>query len=439
MEKPWLSDAKKIISVDSSPFVGIADVCAAYAEICERMSIPFRFVLDGEGIVVNPLDEPSYVSYSSLETKDPGPHSFWDKTNYNPFDASISANQLYGLGVAGSKLSFLQQIYALKHLKESSGLPKVSLFGGSFSNMEEEMNTPEIEKWTKQGLSFLVSRPTSRRVLKGICGKAKVRFSIPLGEKEAKLKSQHFFEEDTATQMRIFRGVTTHGASLSAKNSDNALFKLVEYLKMLPQGVLILNMEAGHSTDQVPAEAVLELNLSQPVDDTVANKLIDLVEILNSLENRYETYRKEKADLLPTLNMGKLRHSNEFLFLDVSFFIPKGYSKEKLLLDLNQIRESLDRYKINFEIRQYLAPLGFKEPTELLDKMKHTFTKHSMDWKEGESVIESAARKLNEKSAPCLQFGIGAGLDNIDEPNETISFEDIDLSIQSFIDIMEQY
>lgn len=435
-----IKDSKAVIAVDSNSFVGVTDICAHYANLCEALSLDYEFVNDGTAILVNPkITDPELLIHNILETKDPGPHSFWDKTNSNPYEASISENKLFGLGVASSKLSLLQQIYAIKKLKDQGKAPKVILFGGSYSQVDEDIASDPFSKILTNVKDVLVSRPTSGRMLEGICGKAKVRFEIPLGEKESELKSRHFHQEDTATQTRIFRGITTHGASPSADTTTNALRKMLQYLEMLPQGVLILNMEAGHSTDQVPAEAVLELNLSQPVDDSVSNKLLALIKELDSLSEKFVKNRDQTNKRLPRLNIGKLRHSEKSLFLDVSFFMNSDFSKENLLVILNEIRDELTKYKLDFELRQFMEPLVFKTKNDLNGRLANILEAHLLPINKGESVIESAARKIHEAGANCLQFGIGVGLGNVDEPNEQIEIEILEKSVKVFEELMETY
>lgn len=435
-----VEESKSIIAIDSSPFVGTGEICLYYAKLCERLGLDYELLNENTSILVNAsVQEAEVLIYNTLETKDPGPHSFWDETNSNPYEASLNGENFFGLGVAGSKLNLLQQIVALKKIKETGCNPNVVLFGASYSEKSTDLKLVKEKGILSNNTAVLVSRPTSGRLLKGICGKAKVRFELPLGKREAELKSKHFHQEDTATQTRIFRGHTTHGASPAARTTTNAFKKLIDYVEMLPQGVLILNMEAGHSTDQVPSEAVLELNLSQPIDDSVANKLLDLVKKLEKWDESFQQIAKSSGALLPSLNIGKLRHSEESLFLDVSFFLPKEYSKEKLLISLNDIRTELKTYNLNFEIRKFLEPKNFNEDRKMNASICSSLESLGEELIYGESVIESVARNVNELGISCLQFGLGIGLGNIDEPNEYIKTSDIEKSMEFFKSLMEKY
>ena len=425
-----LQRIQKAVSIDSTPFVGVAEICAYYAEVCESLSLPYEFVREGEGILVNPSNDSELLIYNTLETKDPGPHSFWDKSHSNPFDATISGDDIIGLGVASSKLGMLFQIEALHNFyKKNNQLPNLSLYGGSYSNMTEELEDEQLAPYLKDNKDVLVMRPTSGRLMSGICAKAKIRFQIPLSEKESELKKKHFHEEDTATQTRIFRGVTTHGASPNKKIETDAFRKLMDYLEFLPQGILILTMEAGHSTDQVPAEAVLELNLSQPVGESVANKLISLVKRIDDVEEQFKRRRERKKEDLPRLNIGKLRHTEENLNLDVSFYLPIEVPKERLYLELNRFRNEMKDFKLDYEVRQFMEGVVFTESERFKTAILASLEESNSKIQYAESVIESVARHLHKKKCNLIQFGVPTGLGNIDEPNEVISMTQVNQSI----------
>jgi acetylornithine deacetylase/succinyl-diaminopimelate desuccinylase-like protein len=435
-----LQRIQKAVSIDSTPFVGVAEICAYYAEVCEELSLPYEFVREGEGILVNPSKDSELLIYNTLETKEPGPHSFWDKSHSNPFDATLSGDDIIGLGVASSKLGLLLQIESLhRFFKEHKKLPNISFYGGSYSNMADEMEDEKLSPYLASNKDVLVMRPTSGRLMTGICAKAKIRFQIPLSAKEAELKKKHFHEEDTATQTRIFRGVTTHGASPYKRAETDAFRKLIDYLEFLPQGVLILTMEAGHSTDQVPAEAVLELNLSQPVGESVANKLLSLVKRIDEVEEQFKRRRERKQEDLPRLNIGKLRHTEENLNLDVSFYLPIEVPKERLYLELNRFRKEMKDFKLDYEVRQFMEGVVFTESEKFKASMLDCLKENNREVQFAESVIESVARALHKRKCNLIQFGVPTGLGNIDEPNEVITRKQVEESVKIIQSLAARY
>lgn len=434
-------DYRRIISLDSSPFVGVVDLCAAYAELCEKLGLKYEFVNDGLAILVfgNSKSASDLFIYNDLETDEPGPHSLWDESNQNPFEATISRERLIGLGVAGSKLSMLNQMFALKKWKDQGGEPSVCLLGGAFSNLKEDLASPFVSKAIESCKNILVSRPTSSRVLTGICGYAKVKFNIPLGKQESDLKKKHLEDEDTSTQTRIFRGRTTHGASLNKKADEDAFVKLVDYLRMLPEGVLVLTMEAGHSVNAVASEAILELNLSQPVAGSSSSKLIALVDELSKLSQSFNEQRSNGDSQLPNLNIGKLRHNPEHLELGVGFYLPHDFNKEKLLLSLNQVQKNLEATGIEFRVADFQEGAEFEKDDAFLSNIKQLLNQKNIEWNEGDSVMKSASRRLSSFRKPMLQFGLANGLGNVNEPNESVEVKDIEDSIDLFFSIMERY
>ncbi|MEC9283228.1 MAG: hypothetical protein VX642_10975 [Bdellovibrionota bacterium] len=432
-------DYSKIVSLDSSPFVGISDLCLFYASLCERMNLSYECLEENQGIMVytNKID-PEIFIYNDIETEEPGPHSLWDETNQNPFEATLKKERLYGLGVAGSKISFLTQLYALERLQKEGKKTSVCLFAGSFSNLKQDIENPLVKTALQSTKQVIVSRPTSSRLLLGNCGYAKVKFQIPLDETESELRRRHLEGEDTSTQTRIFRGRTTHGASVEKLRDEDAFVKLIEYLRMLPDGVLVLSMEAGHSVNAVASEAILELNLSQPVGKSVAKKLLDLVDQINLLIEKYKSMRGDDTSKLPNLNIGKLRHYEDCVELGMSFYLPHDYTKEDLLAELKIIEQNLEKDSVQFKLTEFLAGFEFKQTDESVQRWKAAFDKHKISWRTGDSVMKSASRKLSAFGQSMVQFGLASGLGNINEPNEYVESTQLKDSIELFYTMMEQ-
>ena len=432
-------DYSKVVSLDSSPFVGISDLCSFYEDLCKRMGLNFESLENKQGIMVytNKLS-PEIFIYNDIETEEPGPHSLWDETNQNPFEATLKKDQLFGLGVAGSKISFLTQLYALEKLVKEAKSPSVCLFAGSFTNLKKDIERPLVKTALQASKQIIVSRPTSSRLLLGNCGYAKVKFQIPLDANESELRRRHLEGEDTSTQTRIFRGRTTHGASVEKVRDEDAFIKLIEYLRMLPEAVLVLSMEAGHSVNAVASEAILELNLSQPVGKGVAKKLLDLVDEINLLIEKYKSMRGDDSSKLPNLNIGKLRHYEDMVELGMSFYLPHDYTKEDLLDELKNIESNLEKDKISFKLSEFLAGFEFKNTTENTKRWQDAFKKHELEWRTGDSVMKSASRKLSAFGESMVQFGLASGLGNINEPNESVDSAQLKKSIDLFYTIMEQ-
>ena len=435
-----LEEFRKLVALDSSPFVGLGELVDSYRALAESLGLEVKLLEGGQSLLVKAAGvKADLLVYNDLETEEPGPHSLWDQSNQNPFEATIHKDQVIGLGVAGSKLSLLCQIQALAKLQSESVKPRVVLFGGAFSRLTADLLQNDVNESLRQAQHILVSRPTSGRLMTGLCGYAKVKFILPLSEKEAEWRRRHMEEEDTSTQTRIFRGRTTHGAAPEKSLEEDALRKLVAYLRNLPEGVLILSMEAGHSVHAVASEAILELNLSQPVEESCAQKLIFLIDQLDDLQSEYQAQQVAMGNQLPRLNVGKLRHRSDHLELGVAFYLPHNYSKQKLLLQLNHIRRRSELYGLDFSIDEFSEGQKFVKDESWLQEWRHLLREFDIPFSEGDSVMKTAARNFIDFAKPMLQFGLGHGLGNVNEPNESIAIKDLERATQMFEKLWRGY
>lgn len=109
----FIDAAKALIAADSSPGQGTVEAIRFLQQLAT--SFGFRTTIQedvsGGTAQANIFIEPSHAAKkllleTHLDTTSPGAFALWSKTGYNPFQASIRGDEIYGLGAADVKLDF---------------------------------------------------------------------------------------------------------------------------------------------------------------------------------------------------------------------------------------------------------------------------------------------------------------------------------------------
>lgn len=436
----FLNDCKELISIDSGPNQGTESVVNFISSLCKKKKITSKIIsIDGiKSILINyDIENTKVLFHSDLSTLDPGPYSLWTETNQNPFETSIIKNDLYGLGVASSKTSILCQIYALEKLIKKEVKSNVALLGTG-SNISEQGLKDILSQECESIEAVVVSHPTNLRPSIGTCAKANVKLKVKFSTEELQWRSLHLEEESTSTQTKIFRAKTSHGAD--PYREDGAFRKLLEYLEMMPAGLCVLSVEAGHSMDSVPAEALLELDLSKNFEDTISKNLVAVVHKFDSIiaDNFSKVAINEYEVSLPKFNIGLVETLDEHVELSIQFYLPQIVNQEVFQSWLTQINKNLEDLPANIELLDYLPATKFNYESEKIDFIKDIIIAKNLNANELYIIEESKSRFYNNLEYPVLNWGAGTGLGNVFSPNEKINLSEMNQSIEIYEQWMEK-
>ncbi|MFK8137473.1 MAG: M20/M25/M40 family metallo-hydrolase [Bdellovibrionales bacterium] len=427
-------EGQHIIGIDSGPFHGSKDICAYFSELAEKLGLSFRLIEQddhNQAILINETDiSKQTVFVTNLDTKDPGPYSFWTKTNHNPFEATIAEDFIYGLGSADSKLCLLTQMQALSETKNKN----VALLGCVQQEKSSSENLRGLDSLPKK---VIVSKPTGLRLSNGICGKTAIDIHIPFTQREQELRSKHQAEESTATQSRIFRAKSTHAAI--SVFEETAFGKLFDYLEKLPDNILLLNMECESDYDMAAPEALLEINLAQPVEDSVLKKFKEvLASLLKFGQGRFKNIAvREYETKLPRLHFGTIHLDESGIKFQIIAYFPKTLKKEMLDRWLKDLESNFSQYSITADIFELLRPELYDFPPETFRVFQDSLNALSLNSEPMISVAESDGRLFANLDVPTLVFGPGKGLGNIHEPNEKIKIDELKNSVVIYKNMME--
>ncbi|MEQ1878678.1 MAG: M20/M25/M40 family metallo-hydrolase, partial [Bdellovibrionia bacterium] len=194
----FLEACRKFISIDSSPHNGTTEIAAFAADLCRQAGLHVEIqegVVRGvnqSNLIARPVEGrpgDELLLQAHLDTVDPGSYSLWTETDRNPFNATIKAGSIYGLGAADVKLDFLCKLYAIKSLgKREWKLPFVLV--GTYGE--------EIGMWGARQLIHekkisakraILGEPSEMQVIYASNGIALIDIQIPFSADEKKYRA----------------------------------------------------------------------------------------------------------------------------------------------------------------------------------------------------------------------------------------------------------
>jgi len=324
----FLELCKKIISIESTPSTGNAEVALFCAKLCREAGLEvtlqertFKDQPNYNLLARPPSYKPSQeevIFQTHLDTVEPGPLGNWTKTDSNPFKATIEGDKIYGLGTADVKLDFLCKLFSLTKFKDQKFKRPFVLVGTYAEEVGMHGAQFLMESKAVKAKMAIVGEPSELQIVYANNGYMIVEFTILFSEDEKAHRSSN--TGMSRTQEKMFHGKAVH--SSTPHLGDNAILKLVNYVAKLPRGTAIIKATGGSSVNTVPADAEIEIDGAKVFTNSVGEKLVDLVKELQKLEREFLNFEnKQFSPAFPTLNPGALETNDEGLKLIVSFRI----------------------------------------------------------------------------------------------------------------------
>ncbi len=319
---------KKIISIESTPSTGNAEVALFCATLFRNAGLDVTLqertfrnqrnynILARPPSSKSPKEEVLFQTH--LDTVDPGPLGTWTKTDSNPFKATIEGDKIYGLGTADVKLDFLCKFFSLLRFKDQK-FKKPFVLVGTYAE-EVGMHGAQflMESKAVSAKMAIVGEPSELQIVYANNGYMIVEFKILFSDEEKAHNTSNL--DMVRTQEKMFHGKAVH--SSTPHLGDNAILKLVNYVAKLPRGTAILKASGGSSVNTVPADAEIEIDGTKVFNNSVGEKLVELIKELQKLEREFLSFEnKQFSPGFPTLNPGALETTEAGLKLTVSFRI----------------------------------------------------------------------------------------------------------------------
>jgi acetylornithine deacetylase/succinyl-diaminopimelate desuccinylase-like protein len=421
----FLDLCKKIISIESTPSTGNADVALFCASLCRDagldVTLQERTFRDqtNYNILARPKNskppKEEIIFQTHLDTVEPGPLGNWTKTDSNPFKATIEGDKIYGLGTADVKLDFLCKLFSLGKFKDQK-LKRPFVLVGTYAE-EVGMHGAQflMESKAVNAKMAIVGEPSELQIVYANNGYMIVDFTILFSEEEKAHNSSNL--DMARTQEKMFHGKAVH--SSTPHLGDNAILKLVNYVAKLPRGTAILKASGGSSVNTVPADAEIEIDGAKVFNNSIGEKLVDLVKELQKLEREFLNFEnKAFSPAFPTLNPGALETFTEGLKLTVSFRITPDIESKQIEEWVTRLEKFSSKHGMKFN-RSRLSPPAL---TSLKSDLVTVALEISKSLKLSEKPITKASGTecsvYNQYGLDSIVLGPGVSIGNSHTANE---------------------
>ncbi|MEO0335843.1 MAG: M20/M25/M40 family metallo-hydrolase, partial [Pseudomonadota bacterium] len=309
----FLDCCRKVIGLESTPSHGNREVSEFLGSVARDFGFHVEFQqenlngLEQINLLIRPsesLPEDELLLQTHLDTVEPGNFGKWTKTQSNPFNATIYGDELYGLGVADTKLDFVCKLFAAKTFL-SKGLKRPFVLVGTFGAQSGMAGAVKLIRRKQVNCKMaLVGEPTNMGLVHAGQGLAVVEISIPFSQEEMDYRKEHDLMESSSTQSKMFAGKAAH--SSRPQLGENAIVKMLDYLTQSPSGLAIMDLDGGVNFNSVPDTAVLEIDLVAGFREPIVPKISEVLKRAKEVESQFKAFSSEPLEA-PTMNIGICR------------------------------------------------------------------------------------------------------------------------------------
>lgn len=382
-----------------------------------------------------------FMFESHLDTADPGPFELWKRTRHNPFEASIVEGNIYGLGAADCKLDILCKLEALRLFssQKRSGLSLSPVVVGTFGEHEGMTGAlRQIRKNKVAGKLALIGEPSNLQVLVAGKGSARVEIRIPFESDENIFREEHNLRESTSTMSKSFHGKSAH--SSTPHLGESAVTKLFEYLKSLPEDLVIMEVEGGVNFNTIPSTAFLEIDPFSGFKLPMSKKLRHIVKAIDRLESKFSQYKD--ADFnppSPTFCVGSIRTRESSVDIEGIVGITPRISNETYETWIKEFGELCQQVGADFRVNDYKRPYRTDSQSNLVRASQDILTKMGRESDLGTHSSTNEASLFSRVGMECISFGPGTREGNIHTPEEHVKLQDLKAAVEFYRQLMERF
>ncbi len=444
----FLDDCRKLIGLESTPSHGNLGCAEFVGRLCEQAGLHVEFQRESVGgldqcnVIARPQkDMPAkeILLQTHLDTVPAGHFSTWNKTQSNPFNASIYNDVLYGLGVADAKLDFLCKLDAAKKVMSKpmkTPFVLVGTFGGAQAAMAGAIKL--IRKKKVNATHALIGEPTGMRLVNAGTGCALVEVSIPFSPEERAYRRDHDLMEVTSTQSRMFSGKAAHSSDPSA--GDNAIMKMLEYLAQLPEGIAVMDLNGGVNENSVPANAVLEVDMVAGFKDPIRPKISKIHASLLKLAEDLSSFTEEGfSPPHPTMNIGIVRTNEAEVRLSGSCRLPPSVTDDIYEAWMKKLNLAVLEVGATFRVKDYKRGFASDPGTPFVQGAQGILRDMGLNSTLQKLAITSEANVFSRLGVECLVWGPGQSVGNSHAPNESIKIADLRVAADFYARLLERF
>jgi succinyl-diaminopimelate desuccinylase len=446
----FLERARHWISLDTSPESGTGEA----VKWLEKIALTEDLQVEVQADMLNGLEQANisilprnfslnasqefFLLQSHIDTVNPGAPSLWVENHLNPYNLIIKDGFLHGLGVADVKLDFLCKLEALKNFRYTQKFKRVPFLLGTYA---EEIGMHGMLKFIRRNKlnakMALVGDSTNLNLVYATTGYAVVEIFIPFSDDEMIYRRKNDLAESATTQTRIFR------CKDSTQNSgveENAVDKIFTYLLQIPEGVVIMDIEAGVNFNTVPQHGILEIDLVSGVRDTMVQKLRSLYYEILEMRTQFLNHQDPAfSPSSPTIHIGMIKTYSNHISVFVFCRFPPVVSDEQYQLWLKNLDVISTKVSGQVRVTDYKRPYRadiaspfVKECQTILSGMQI-----GVDCKTQANSNESSL--LHRVGIECLVFGAGLREGNVHTPQEKVKIDDVQKAIEFYRQAIERF
>lgn len=446
----FVDACRHLIAIDTSPTQGNKRA----AEWLARLATDMGLVVDLQPEINRDVENANifirstaqrcdyeFMFESHLDTADPGPFELWKRTRHNPFEASIVEGKIYGLGAADCKLDLLCKLEALKQFsKERTSLGSLSpVVVGTFGEHEGMTGAlRQIRKNKVSGKLAVIGEPSNLQVLVAGKGSARVEIRIPYETDENVFREEHNLRESTSTMSKSFHGKSAH--SSMPHLGESAVKKLFDYLKSLPEDLVIMEVEGGVNFNTIPSTAFLEIDPFSGFKMPMSKKLRHIVRAIEKLEMKFSQFKD--ADFnpsTPTFCVGSIRTRESSVDIEGIVGITPKISNETYEAWIKEFGELCQQVGADFRVNDYKRPYRTDAKSNLVRSSQDILTKMGRSSEVGTHSSTNEASLFSRVGIECISFGPGAREGNIHTPEEHVKLEDLKAAVEFYRQLMERF
>lgn len=447
---PFVEICRKLISFDSTPQGSTVEVVEYLAELARKLNLSVEIqneIQNGmaqANIIIraepfSPGDQ-EFLLQAHLDTVDPVSFALWKKNAFNPFDAAIEDDKIYGLGAAEVKLDFLCKLKALAELAKSKkfGSLKPVLVGtfGEESGMQGALKL--IRKNKINARYALIGEPSNLELINSGKGFATVEIDIPIGEDEKKYKHVKQTSESTSTQTKVFSGKAAH--SSTPHLGESAALKLFEYLSKMPDNVVIIEIDAGTRVNMIPNQAMVELDVAASLPEPTIKKINFLYQMMRNVESQMRDVI-DPAFQPPhsTLTIGILRTFEDKIRIGGSCRILPNVKQDDYEKWMSMIQEACAKVGAEFRMQDYKRPFRTQENSAFVKAAQSELQKLGLNSECRSLASTNEASLFSRIGVECLCLGAGLREGNVHTANEHVKIKDLEIATHFYQKMIERF
>lgn len=425
----FIDAAKALIATDSSHGQGTVEAVKFLRGLAEGFGLSVivqeevsRGTPQANILIESAPGKKKLLLQTHLDTTSPGSFALWNKTGFNPFQASIRGDSIFGLGAADVKLDFLCKLYALARSKDNSKAQQTVLLG---TYGEEDLMQGALKAIRTRSVSpcyALIGEPTDLQLV--YSGKGITHLEIIIPHKTIEIDEWSSDEVTGTTQSKVFHGKAAH--SSAPEDGENAVEKLLDYMGHLPDGIQIISLDGGATFNTVPTQASLEFDLSAQESSQLSTQIKNIYKKIKELEAEFKKHPDTEFEPPhPTINIGLIRSSHDHVRMAgavrwSTHIREAQYTKwiDELISTCRQqqaICRVIDIKKpFRTETKEGFAQMCKEEALRLLPSVAFKT-----------QPVTNEANVFSRFGFECIVFGPGQRQNNAHTPEENVSLADL--------------